>query len=465
MHYTAHANGIDSQPDSPHPNKNFEGGRMRKIHWFWLLVNLLVMAGGAHAQNPAVDRLTQFATTEPQRQNATAIGVLCFPGNRLTARLQADCNNLVGNAFTADPASDTAVRAALAIITADNATVPIDRSGLGKLSLLPSAPTQGGPGLAALMQADQSMMSLSLSDDGSGGSNWSMFVNARFNNDEHDATSNADGFDRDGRAVTVGVDLRTSAATHLGAAISYAKSDMNYTGNSGSLDSTDVGFNLFAGWQGSSGFYLDSLLAINRRSSDQIRRIAYGLGANTVNQRFDSSFDTDDNLLALTAGYQFASGAASFDPYVRVEFVDAKSDGYSEASRSPGDNGGGWGVQVASIDEKFTRAIFGFRAAYAISGSNGVYVPFVDLSWINVSGADNNPAGMRYLGDLSTAVNATPVDFFLPADKGDNSYASAALGLSAQWANGWSGFLSYRQYLAFDRYDQREINTGLRMEF
>lgn len=431
----------------------------------WLALGLLAFGTVAQAQNPAVDRLTQFANTEPQRQNATAIGVLCFPGNRLTARLQADCNNLVGNAFTSDPATDTAVRNALTSITADNATVPIDRSGLGKMSLLPSTPSATGPGWAALLQADQSMIALNLSGDGIGDNSWSMFVNARFNNDQHDATSNADGFDRDGSAVTVGFDLRTSAATHIGAAISYGKSDMDYTGGSGSLDSTDVGFNVFAGWQGNSGFYLDSLLAINRRSSDQIRRIAYGLGQNTVDQRFDSSFDTDDNTLAVTAGYQFASGAATFDPYVRLEFVDAKSDGYSEVSRSPTENGGGWGVQAASIDEKFTRAVFGFRAAYAISGSNGVYVPFVDLSWINVSGADDNPAGMRYLGDLSADVNATPVDFFLPANNSDDSYATAAVGMSAQWANGWSGFLSYRQYLAYDRYEQREFNTGLRMEF
>lgn len=426
---------------------------------------LLAWAGGVYAQNPAVDRLTQFARSEPQRRNATAIGVLCFPGNRLTARLQSDCNTLVGAAFGADPATDGAVRAALANITADNATVPIDRSGLGKLNLLPTSPSATGPGWAALLSADKSMVSLNIAGDDAGASDWSMFLNARFNNDEHDPTSNADGFDRDGNAVTVGVDLRTSASTHVGAAVNYAKSDLKYSGGSGTLDSSNLGFNLFAGWQGSNGFYLDSLLTFNSGDNDQIRRISYGLGANAVDQRFDANFNSDERLLALTAGFQIAHGAASFDPYVRVEWVDAQSDGYSESSRNPTANGGGWAVRVQAIDETFARAVLGLRAAYAISGSNGVYVPFVDLSWINVSGADSNPAGMRYLGDLSSSVSAAPVDFFLPADDGDDSYASAAVGMSAQWANGWSGFVSYRQYLAFDRYQQREVNTGLRVEF
>lgn len=425
----------------------------------------LTMASGVQAQNPAVDRLSQFADTAPQRANATAIGVLCFPGNRLTARLQDDCNTLVGNAFGANPATDTAVRTALRSITADNATIPIDRSGLGKLNRLPTAPSATGPGWAALLSADESMVALNIAGDATAGSNWSMFVNARFNNDQRDASRNEDGFDSDGNAVTVGFDLRTSATTHIGAAVVYGNSDMDFTDGSGSLDATDLGFELFAGWQGESGLYLDSLLSFSRRDHDQVRRINYGLGTNAVDQAFDAQFDSDERLLALTAGFQFARGAASFDPYVRVELVDAQSDGYSENSRNPTANGGGWALLVNPMDENFTRGVLGLRAAYAISGNSGVYVPFFDLSWINVSGVDANSARVRYIGDRSADVSATPVDFFMAADDEDDSYGSAALGLSAQWANGWSGFLSYRANFSEDLYDHDEFNLGMRMEF
>lgn len=430
-----------------------------------LLLLALTFAGGACAQNPAVTRLTQFAETAPQEANATAIGVLCFPGNRLTARLQDDCNNLVGNAFVANPDTDTAVRTALRSITADNATIPIDRSGLGKLNRLPNAPSATGPGWAALLSADESMVALNIAGDDSAGSDWSMYINARFNNDSRDASSNEDSFDSDGNAVTVGFDLRTSAATHVGAAVVYGTSNLDFGDNSGSLDATDVGFELYAGWQGASGLYLDSLLSFNSRDHEQVRRINYGLGANTVNQAFDAQFDAEERLLALTAGYQFSSGAASFDPYARIEFVDAQSDGYAERSRAPTSAGGGWALLVDEMEETFTRGVIGLRAAYAISASNGVYVPFFDLSWIGVSGVDANAARVRYAGDLSANVNAAPVDFFMVADDEDDSYGSAALGLSAQWANGWSGFLSYRANFSEDLYDRDEVNLGLRMEF
>ena len=430
----------------------------------WMAMGLLAMSSIAHAQNPAVDQLSQFANSATTLNNARAIGTLCFAGNRLSARLQSDCNTLVGAAFGADPAVDTAVRSALARITADNATIPLDRSGLGKASLVPVAPSGSGPGWAALMTADPSVVAMSLSGDGEG-ADWSLFVNARFDQNDRDRSTNEDGFSSDGNAATVGVDLRTSPNSHVGAAISFGRNNLDYTDASGKLDTRETGFNLFAGWQADNGFYLDSLLTFNRRKQDQVRRIAYGLGSSSVDQSFDSKFDSDERLLALTAGFQVNRGAASFNPYLRVELVKADSDGYTEISRNPTGNGGGWALQVAPIDESFNRTALGMRAAYAISGSNGVYLPFVDLSLIKVNGANNEPASVRYTGDLSANVNLSAVDFLMVADAEDNSYGSAALGMSAQWANGWSGFFSYRRNFAESRYTQEQINLGLRMEF
>lgn len=426
---------------------------------------LLALGGAAQAQNAAVERLIQFAASRPQLENARAIGTLCFAGNRLSARLQDDCNNLVGNAFGANPATDVAVRRALAAITGDNVTIPIDRSGLGRTASMPLSLGSPGAGYAALMQADPSMLSLNLSGDEGLGSDWSMYVNARLDRNERDRSGNEDGFDQDGRALTVGFDWRTSATTHLGAAVVYGRRDMDYSNDSGALDTTEVALNLYAGWQGGNGYYVDSLLSLTHRDHDQLRRIAYGLGPAAVDQRFDSSFDAEERLLALTGGFQFNRGASTFDPYVRVELVDADSDGYTEVSRNPLANGGGWAMEVDALDENFTRGILGLRWSHAISTGNGVWLPFVDVSWVKVSGIDADAATVRYAGDRSNVVNTARLNFLMEADQEDDSYGSAALGLSAQWANGWSGFASYRQNFSEDLYHQSEYNLGLRAEF
>lgn len=433
---------------------------MRRTLCFTAVLLALGAADRAAAQSAVIDQLNRFTVSAPQRESARAIGVLCPAGNRLSARLQSDCNSLVGAAF----ANNDSVRNALANITPDNATIPIDRSGLGKFNRLSGRIGQSGPGWGALVSADNSMVSLNLSSE-DGSSPWSGYVQARFDADERDASSNEDGFDRDGNALTLGVDRRLSPATHLGAALTFGRSELDYTGNSGTLDSDELGFNLYAGWQGDNGFYLDSLLGLSRRNLDQSRRIAYGLGATAVDQTFAASFDSSERLLALTAGFRVERNQWSFDPYARIEFVDANSDGYTETSRNPTANGAGWAVQVAELDETFTRGVLGLRAAYAISGSNGVYLPYLDLSWISVSGLDAQAAQVRYVGDLSANANLAPLDFFMAADREDRSYGQVALGVSAQWASGWSGFFSFRKNFGDALLDTRELNAGLRMEF
>jgi outer membrane autotransporter protein len=423
---------------------------------------LLAIAAPAHAQSVG-DVLGQFADTGPTRETARAIATLCPAGNRLTARLQTDCNTLVGAAFQ----NNAQVRNALVAITADNATVPIDRSGLGRTQISSPLALTSLPSWALAAREDDGLLSLALSGS-DGDSPWSAYLQARFDTDERSNTGNEDGFDRDGRTLTLGVDRRIGASGYLGAALAFGQSELDYGRNSGELDTDERAFNLYAGWQAENGFHLDSLLSITRRDQEQLRLIAYGLdnsNANTANQRFSSAFDSDERLLALTAGFRFNRDNWTLDPYLRLESVDASSDGYAERPSNADGNGGGWGVQVAELDETFTRTVIGLHSAWAISAANGVYVPYVDLSWVKVSGLDAEAARLRYTGDRSSTVGLSEVEFFMAADAEDDSYGSLGLGLSAQWANGWSGFLGYRQNIAEDRYEQRRVDLGLRMAF
>lgn len=407
------------------------------------------------------DVLGRFADTGPTRETARAIATLCPAGNRLTARLQADCNNLVGAAFQNNPQ----VRNALAAITADNATVPIDRSGLGRMPIHSPMALSSLPCWALAARADDGLLSLALNDSDVD-SPWSAYLQARFDTDQRENTANEDGFDRDGRTLTIGVDRRLGTGAYLGAALAFGKSELEYGRNSGELDTDEGAFHLYAGWQAESGFHLDSLLSFAQRDQEQVRRIAYGLNPGAaVAQRFSSEFDSDERTFALTAGFLFNRDNWTLDPYVRIESVAASSDGYSERPSDPDGNGGGWGVQVAELDENFTRTVLGLHSAWAISAANGVYVPYIDLSWVKVSGLDAEAARLRYTGDRSSSRGLSAVDFFMAADAEDDRYGSVGLGLSAQWANGWSGFLGYRQHIAEDRYEQRRVDLGLRMAF
>jgi len=434
---------------------------MRRSKWCLALALGLFQLGAAQAQNAATAALLPFTGSDSERELARAIGTLCLPGNRLTPRLQSDCNNLVGGAFN----GDNGVRTAINSIVGDNVTASVDSSMVGRLGSVRGPAIYSGNAFAVLTTNNEASMALNLDGNELGGSGWSLFFNARVDSDERDVSANEDGFDRDGSSLILGIDRRVNPSLVFGAAVGVGRGELDYTGQSGNLDTDELGINLYANWQSESGLYFDSLIAANRRDNDQTRRVSYGVGANVVDQRYDSSFDSSDRLVALTLGYRFNNAGWNFDPYGRVEWVDADSDGYSEFSRTPENNGAGWALDVADQEENFTRAALGFRAAYAISGQSGVYQPYFDVTYVRTSGVDDNAGRVRFRGDASTGVNLSPVDFFMIADGEDRGFGIVALGMSAQWQNGWSGFIGYRQNFAEDRYDHREFNGGLRMEF
>ncbi len=413
----------------------------------------------ALAQSTVIDTLNRFAATGPQRESARAIGVLCPAGNRLSARLQSDCNALVGAAFQNAPG----VASALSRITPDNATIPIDRSALGKFTPIRVPGASSGPGWGSLW-TEEDDVALALSSD-AGESPWSAYAQLRFDNDDRQASANEDGFERDARGVTVGVDRRMGANAYVGGAVSVHRSDADYSDDSGTLEVDDAAFHIYSGWQSDGGFHLDGLAGLTRSDAKQVRRIAYSVGTTGVNQSFDADFDSDERLLALTAGFRIDRGTLNLNPYLRIEAVDASTDGYTERSRAPEANGAGWAVVVDELDENFTRLSAGFRGSYVISGANGVYQPFLDIAWVNVSGLDADAANVRYLGDQSASVGQSPLQFLMAADDEDDGYGTVALGVSAQWANGIAGFASYRQNFGDDRLDTQQFDLGLRFEF
>ncbi len=412
----------------------------------------------AFAQNAVVDTLNRFTGSGPQRETARAVGVLCPAGNRLTPRLQNDCNSLVGAAFQ----NNANVATALRQVTADNATIPIDRSGLGKFTPIRVPGSPAGPGWSALM-TDEDEVALALNGDGE--NSWSAYAQLRFDSDERKQSLNEDGFDRDARGLTLGADRRFGANLYVGGALSLHRSDSDYTDNSGTLDADDTAFHLYSGWQNEAGFHLDGLLGLTRSDISQVRKVGYTLGTTVVDQSYDSGFDSEERLLALTAGFRFNRDALNLNPYLRIEAIDASTDAYTERSRAPDANGAGWALSVGELEENFTRLSAGLRAAFVISGENGVYQPFLDIAWISVSGLDAQAANVRFAGDLSTNVSQSPLQFLLAADEEDDGYGSVALGVSAQWANGFAGFAGLRQNVGDDRLDTRQIDLGLRYEF
>lgn len=428
---------------------------------------LIGLPGIGHAQNSPIDVLNRFTTSASQREVARAIGTLCPAGNRVSARLQQDCNNLVGAAF----GNEGTVRGAIAGITPDSARIAVDRGQLQRTPMRSAAAGRsGGGGVAAggLRSAPEGWVSASADqvDAGVDFGPWGLYATLESSANERDASLNQDGYDDDGQSLLIGVDRRLGAGWSLGFSLGLARSDADYTGGSGNHESDDSSLNLHAAWSGEGGWYADTLVSVGHRQTTQARRTQYATaGGGAVNQTYRARYDTSTRRLALTLGHRFDRGTWAIDPYAQLEQRQSEVDAYDEIASAPDAPGGGWAVSVDAQEERQRLGTLGLRASWVISGESGVFLPSVDVGWVTLLDADEADAFVRYTGDRSDAVGLSRLRFAMRADAEDDRWGRVAVGVAAQFAHGRAGFLRYVQTFGEDRYDRREVQLGGRFEF
>lgn len=428
---------------------------------------MMAMPGFALAQATPIGVLSQFTSSDSQREVARAIGTLCPAGNRVSSRLQQDCNNLVGAAFN----GEGSVRAAIAGITPDSARVAVDRGQF------PGAPAYASGGSGGLGTGSHAMAGASFreawwlaaagqqaeaaADFGA----WGLYATLAASRQERDASLNQDGYDDDGQSLLIGVDRRFGSNWSAGASVGFAGRDVDYTGSSGSQESDETSLNLHVSWSGNDGWYADTLLSFGHRQTTQARRTQYGNASFVVNQTYRARYETATRRLALTLGHRFDRGTWAIDPYARLEQQQGDVDAYDEIASAPDAPGGGWAVSVERQEERRRLGTIGLRAHWVISGDSGVFLPYLDLGLVRQLDADESDAFVRYTGDRSDAVGLSRLRFAMRADAEDDLWGRVAIGIAAQFAHGRAGFLRYVQTFSEDRYSRRELQLGGRLEF
>jgi len=428
------------------------------------------MSSSVYAQNAQVQAaLNQFADTATQREAARAIAIVCPTSGRASPRFQQDCNSLVGAAF----AGNGAVRSALAALVADQTPLAANRAFLAGAGEILSSRLSGGfgkigggPGLMGGLVGKSGLSTQGpgwnfAADDGAGFGVWSLFGSVESSQIDRDASADQDGFDSSAVGLLLGIDRRVGDNGVFGGAFRYRKTSADYTGGSGEVDQRDLIGDVYLSLRGQSPWYFNALGSVGTRKSDQTRRANYAINANTVvAQSYFSDFDTSLFSGALTLGYQANFDAFNLDPYLQLEYARQKVDGYDERASNTSGNGAGWAVQVADVTGSTSSASIGTNASWAISGSNGVYQPFIGLRWTQVIDSQENSVGLRYLGDIGS----TRETFFAATNKEDRNYGSLMLGLSAQFADGVAGFIRMSRHFSESRYSNTGAQLGFRIE-
>jgi outer membrane autotransporter protein len=97
--------------------------------------------------------------------------------------------------------------------------------------------------------------------------------------------------------------------------------------------------------------------------------------------------------------------------------------------------------------------------ARAISLKSGVLVPQLRLSWLHEFENDQEQVGTFLINDINK------VPFFVLTNEPDRDYFDLGIAVSAQFARGASGFISYNALLGYSGVNLQAVNAGVRFEF
>jgi outer membrane autotransporter protein len=309
--------------------------------------------------------------------------------------------------------------------------VSVDGRALPSLGSFALAPAEKGGGAAA--------------DSADAFSRWSAFVNGDVNIGRQSAFDDQTGFKLTSRGLTLGGDYRFPGEHVLGAALGFAKSDGRLDDGLGTQDIKGYSVSVFGSLVPADKAYVDVIVNFARTSFDSQRQQQAGGTA---------SSDTDGTSVAaaLSAGWNLSRGALTANPYGRVEYVDARIDGFTET---------GDAAEALTVGEqriKATTLTLGGQLSYAVSASWGVLLPYarLELQYLAQTSAQDVTAQL--------AAASSPA-ILVPALGDDRTFGNFAVGASAILPRGVSGFFTYEQLVGKDNFRNQKYTLGLRVEF
>ena len=267
---------------------------------------------------------------------------------------------------------------------------------------------------------------------------WGVFVNGDIDIGKQSTVGTQTGFKLNSKGITLGTDYRFEGNGVLGAALGLLKADTDLYQGQGSQDAKGYSFSLYGSYVPVANAYIDGIVNVGRNSYDSQR-------LQTVGGFATSSTDGNQMALALNAGYAFNQGALTATPYGRIEYIDAKVNGFTENGTNA--------LTVSESRVKATTLSLGGQFSYAISTTWGVLLPNARIEFQHV--AQSN------VQNVFVAGSTIPVAV-LGQDK---NFGNFAVGASAVFAKGFSAFFNFEQLFGKDNFSDQKYTLGVRVDF
>ena len=273
---------------------------------------------------------------------------------------------------------------------------------------------------------------------------WGVYANGQVDIGRQSAVDTQSAFKVTSNGVTLGTDYRFDGNHILGAALGLLWAN-THVSDGGSQNANGYSFSFYGSYVPVENAYIDAIINAGHNRYHSSRQ-QQGAGQAT------SSTNGDQFGAAVNAGWNFNEGALTLNPYLRVEYIDAKVNGFTEDG-TPGD-----ALAIGEQRAKTTTLTLGGQVSYAASTSWGVLVPYGRLEWQYVTHSSTQAVTAQFAGLTSPST-------ILPTLGQDKSYGNFGVGTSAIFGNGFAAFFNYEQLFGKENFRDQKYTLGLRIDF
>lgn len=301
-------------------------------------------------------------------------------------------------------------------------------------------------------------------------SRWGGFLNGAYGYGYRQPSVLEDAFAFDSTDATLGVDYRFTRRFVLGATISYTNQRVDFDSErsvaGGGFRANGYGL-LFYGLYEWEGPYLSFSAGWQHSNIDETRLITYpsdNLAVPSANATASGSTHTNALIASFSAGWPLPYRAATAEPYLNIQYRDAKLAGFTETSVNNGGaeagTDGGFQFTYASQEFRIADAALGLRLQYAFTPHFGVIIPYARAEYHRIFGANTYTVAAAY-SPIASGGNV----FNLPTDPADTHYSAFGGGLSVVLPHGVQGFAQFQTTSGMQFVTSRLISAGIRVEF
>ena len=323
----------------------------------------------------------------------------------------------------------------------------------------------GGEAIPAyvLQSAFEGLLGMGASgDSGNDFGKLGLYLQGDFDFGERDESSVESGYDFDAWNFALGADYRFTDSVFAGVSLGLGDAEVDYDANGGSSDITNWTVSTYGGWQINSHWFLDGLLSYSASEFETTRKLSYEDVGGSFSSEHRGDTDGEQIFVGINTGYMMNNGAWRFGPTASLTYMDGSIDSYRERSKDAGSEA--WNFAVDKQEYESLRLSLGAQLDYIVNTSFGVIIPGIRAAYIaeNEDGAER--IALRLANNPFTEDELASSKISFTTDSQDSSFFDVSLNVSGQFIMGFSGFVSYQFYSAYDNYSQQGVSLGIRWD-